>query len=245
MLTYKPKFIVCDNGDQIADIVCNQFTDTIKNNPRAVFIFPTGSTPCKTYAKLVLDHKMNGTSWKDVISFNCDEYVMPNDNFPDQTYHYFMDQQLFNHVDINRNNIHFPDDSTKNGKYLKAIKKAGKADICFLGIGTNGHIAFNEPGSKKRSLTRYIDLMPETIQANSRFFGNDINNVPKQALSMGLKTIVDGSKKVVMIATGANKKEIIEKLSQLDHFDINLPASCLLYHPKVEIYLDKESYFHK
>ena len=244
-MKHQPKYIVCDSADQIADIVCKQFTDQIQKNPRSVFIFPTGSTPCKTYAKLVADHKKNGTSWKDVISFNCDEYVMLNDKFPDQTYHYFMDQQLFNNVDMNRSNIHFPDESMMNGKYLKAIKKAGKADICFLGIGTNGHIAFNEPGSKKNSLTRYIDLTPETIQANSRFFGNDINNVPKQALSMGLKTIVKGSKKVIMIATGANKKDIIKKLSELKKFDINIPASCLLYHPNVEIYLDHESDFHK
>ena len=241
----QPKYVVCDNADQIADIVSKQFIDLIKQNKKCVFIMPTGSTPCKTYAKLVQDHKNNATSWKDVITFNCDEYVMPNNNFPDQTYHYFMDQQLFNHVDINRDNIHFPNEKSKNGKYLRAIKKAGKADICFLGIGTNGHIAFNEPGSKKRSLTRIVDLTDETIQANSRFFGNDINNVPKQALSMGLKTIVKGSKKIIMIATGANKKAIIDKLSKLTKFDINIPASALLYHPNVEIYLDHESDFHK
>ena len=245
MSIYQPKYIVCDNADQIADIVSKQFIDCIKKNPKSVFIMPTVSTPCKTYAKLVEDHKKNGTSWKDVITFNCDEYVMPNNNFLDQTYHYFMDQQIFNHVDMNRNNIHFPDDAMKNGGYLKAIQNAGKADICFLGIGTNGHIAFNEPNSPQDSLTRIIDLTPETIKANSRFFGNDINNVPKQALSMGLKTIIDGSKKIIMIATGASKKEIIAKLAKLDHFDINVPASALLYHPNVEIYLDHESDFHK
>ena len=245
MNTYPLKFIVCDNADQIADIVSKQFIDLIKTGNKAVFIMPTGSTPCATYAKLVEDHKKNGTSWKNVVTFNCDEYVMLNDKFPDHTYHYFMDQQVFNHVDIDRNNIHFPNEGQMNGGYLKAIQDAGKADICFLGIGTNGHIAFNEPGSPLDSLTRFIDLTPETIQANSRFFGNDINNVPKQALSMGLKTIVDGSKKIIMVATGASKKPIIEKLSQLKEFDINIPASALLYHPNVEIYLDKDSDFHK
>ena len=85
MRTRQPKYIVCKSADEIADLVCNEFVSCIRTNPKSVFIFPTGSTPCKTYAKLVADHKKNKTSWKDVISFNCDEYVMPNDNFPDQT----------------------------------------------------------------------------------------------------------------------------------------------------------------
>ena len=156
-----------------------------------------------------------------------------------------MDEQLFNHIDIWRKNIFFPDVTSINGGYLKALKDAGKADICLLGIGVNGHIAFNEPGSAFNSLTRYIDLAPETIKANSRYFDNDINAVPKQALTMGLKTIVDGSKKIIVIATGANKKAIIKKLSMLTEFDINVPASVLLYHPNVHIYLDKESDFRK
>jgi glucosamine-6-phosphate deaminase len=147
-----------------------------------------------------------------------------------------MNHQLFSRVEMNLENTHFP---TVDQNFDKLIEKNGGIDIQILGIGTNGHIGFNEPGSKLDSLTRVVDLTEETINVNAaKFFKKDISQVPKQAISMGLESILN-TKKIYLLAFGDSKKEVLHKLFNAKKFDIDLPASALLKHKDVTIIFDK------
>jgi glucosamine-6-phosphate deaminase len=129
-----------------------------------------------------------------------------------------MDDNLFNHINIDKKNTFFPNQSLIGDKYQQMMNHKGEVDICLLGVGNNGHIAFNEPGTKIDAMTHVVDLTESSRLANSRFFDNDINNVPKQAVTTGLKEILN-SKKIILIATGKNKKTAIEHLKTAKNFD--------------------------
>jgi len=175
---------------------------------------PTGSTPIGTYKYLVEFHKKGLLSFKNVVTFNMDEYVgLPRDH--PQSYHSFMWEHLFKHVDILPENAHIldgnaPDLVAECERYEALIKKYGGVELFLGGVGVDGHIAFNEPGSSLRSRTRVKTLAYETIVANSRFFDNDINKVPKMALTVGIETIME-AREVVILATGQSKAVALEK----------------------------------
>jgi glucosamine-6-phosphate deaminase len=153
-----------------------------------------------------------------------------------QTYKEFMKHQLFAHVEMNLDNTHFP---TTEQNYDALIESNGGIDIQILGIGTNGHIGFNEPGSPLNSLTRIVDLTEETINVNAaKFFKKDISQVPKKAISMGLESILK-TKKIYLLAFGISKKEVMHKLYNAKKFDIDFPVSALLQHNDVTIIFDK------
>ena len=164
--------------------VANEIEKQLKEKPESRFILPTGSTPIGVYNELT---KRN-LDWSKATTYNLDEYL--DCSIEEQTYRYFMDDMLFNHINIKRENINFPTDGDKS--YGLDV------DLCLLGIGTNGHIAFNEPGSDFNSETRVVDLTENTIQDNSRFFPT-INDVPTQAVTMGLKPIMT-SKRIILMA---------------------------------------------
>ncbi len=169
---------------------------------------PTGSTPLGTYKHLIKLNKEGKVSFKNVITFNMDEYVGLDENHP-QSYHYFMWSNFFNHIDIKKENVHILNGMTKDldaecSAYEKAIEAAGGIDLFLGGIGVDGHIAFNEPGSSLCSRTRVKTLTSETIQVNSRFFDGDISKVPTTALTVGVGTICD-AREVLILATGHNK----------------------------------------
>ena len=173
----------------------------------------TGSTPKTLYAELVRLHKEEGLSFKNVITFNLDEYYPMKPDAP-QSYHTFMHKHLFQHIDIDPKNIHIPDGTIEKSSmhayasaYEKAIDDAGGIDLQILGIGLNGHIGFNEPGSSRNSLTRIAALDNSTRLANAYEFSN-ISDVPRLALTMGLSTILK-SKNIVQLAFGVSKAEII------------------------------------
>ncbi|WP_410208857.1 glucosamine-6-phosphate deaminase [Fusobacterium sp.] len=169
---------------------------------------PTGGTPLAMYKRLIQMNKDGIVSFENVVTFNMDEYVgLTPDN--DQSYHYYMHKNFFDHIDIKKENINILDGTAKDyvaecARYEEKIKSYGGIDLFLGGIGPDGHIAFNEPGSSLSSRTRDKDLTMDTIIANSRFFDGDINRVPKLALTVGVGTILD-AKEVLIMVTGANK----------------------------------------
>ena len=203
----------------VADIVEEQ----IKREPLSRFILPTGSTPLSLYKKLV----SRDLDWSHVATYNLDEYV--DNTIQDQSYRYFMEENLFKHTNMDDDNIYFPGDTAVWPQMDYGIG----VDLCLLGIGGNGHIAFNEPGSSFESETRMVDLTEETIKDNSRFFST-IDDVPTQAVTMGLKPIMS-SKRIIIMANGKHKKDILEQAMYGDITE-NIPASILQKHNDVEVF---------
>lgn len=179
-----------------------------KTNEPFVIGLCTGSTPIETYAELIRMVKAGEVSFKNVISFNMDEYVGLPESHP-ESYHSFMHRYLFDQIDEPAENIHIlngnaEDPEAECAAYEEAILAAGGFDLFLGGVGEDGHIAFNEPFSSLKSRTRIITLTDDTIKVNSRFFDNDINKVPKQALTVGVATVLS-AKEVVILAFGAKK----------------------------------------
>ena len=169
---------------------------------------PTGSTPLGTYRELIRLNQAGKISFKNVVTFNMDEYIGLPPAHP-QSYHYFMEENFFKHIDIRPQNINLLNGMTRNyaeecQNYENKIKSYGKINLFLGGVGSDGHIAFNEPGSSLSSRTRIKTLTSETITANARFFNNDLNQVPKTALTVGIGTIMD-AEEVLIMATGTNK----------------------------------------
>ena len=173
---------------------------------------PTGSTPLTTYKELIALNKAGKVSFKDVVTFNMDEYVGLPEEHP-ESYHSFMWNTFFNHVDINPANVNIlngnaPDLQKECDQYEEKIRKAGGIDLFMGGVGEDGHIAFNEPFSSLNSRTRQKTLTLDTIQVNARFFGGDVSLVPKTALTVGVGTVLS-SKKVMILATGHKKARAV------------------------------------
>ncbi len=174
---------------------------------------PTGSSPEGMYAELVKANKEGRVSFKNVITFNMDEYVNLAEDHP-ESYHSFMARNLFDHIDIPKENIHIlngnaPDLAAECRHYEEMIVEAGGIDLFIGGIGPDGHIAFNEPGSSLRSRTRVKTLTTDTIIANSRFFDNDVNKVPKHALTVGVGTVMD-AREVMILVNGHHKARALQ-----------------------------------
>jgi glucosamine-6-phosphate deaminase len=238
----KVKVIVCQDKQEVARVVADIFAQEIRKKPNIVLGLATGGTPVGMYQELIRMHKEKSLDFSQANSFNLDEYVGLSTEHP-QSYRYFMNDNLFNHVNINKSNTHVPDGKAKDfklgcQKYEDDIKKAGGIDLQLLGIGSNGHIAFNEPGSPGDSRTRVVDLKESTIKDNARFF-KDESEVPKKAVTMGIGTILE-AKKIVLLATGSNKVEaVVGALKGKE--DIDLPASFLQKHPDCIFVIDKDS----
>ena len=204
---------------------------------------PTGSSPLGVYRQLIAACRAKKVSFSRVVTFNMDEYLgLPPDH--PQSYRRFMDDNFFGAVDIVRKNTHIPDGMTKDPEseclaYEEAIKVSGGVELFMVGIGSDGHIAFNEPGSALNSRTRVMTLTAETRAANSRFFGDDPEKVPARALTVGIGTVMD-AREVVIIASGRQKARAIQAAVEggLSHW---CPLSCLQMHPKAIIVCDEES----
>jgi len=231
-------------GDWTASYIIdaiNKFRPT-KEKP-FVLGLPTGSSPLPVYSELIKRHKAGKVSFKNVITFNMDEYVGLEESHT-ESYHYFMYDNLFNHIDIPEANVNILNGNAKNlekecADYEKKIQATGGIDLFLGGIGPDGHIAFNEPGSSLTSRTRVKTLRYDTILANSRFFGGDMTKVPKQALTVGVGTVMD-AKEVIIIISGYNKaralKEVVE--GGISHM---WTASILQMHPRGIIVCDEPS----
>lgn len=233
--------IITENYEEMSKKAAEIIIDLIKKNPKAVLGFATGSSPIGLYQNLIKDHKENGTSYKDAYTVNLDEYVgLTSDH--DQSYAYFMRTNLFDHIDVKSENTNLPSGSAPCTKAecdrYNALLDAHQQDVQILGLGSNGHIGFNEPNTPFDSVTHLVDLTENTIKDNSRLF-NSIDEVPRQALSMGIKNIMQ-AKSIVMVVSGKNKAEAVKGMVK-GEVTPALPASVLQLHPFVTIVCDKDA----
>ena len=237
------KVIVCRDYQEMSVKAARMIAGQIIQKSDSVLGLATGSTPEGTYQELIRLYENGLIDFADVKSYNLDEYYpIKPDN--DQSYKYFMDHHLFNFVNMKKENIHIPngmmkDPATECREYDKMVEEAGGIDLQLLGIGQNGHIAFNEPDSFFCYETHLTGLTASTIEANSRFF-DSIDDVPKQAITMGLGTIMK-AKKIVLLASGKNKHEAIASLLG-DKITPEVPATLLKVHPDVVIICDEAAY---
>ena len=231
--------IIIDTPEKIAELAAQRYVELLNKKPNAVLGYATGSTPLGLYAQLAKLNKEGKLSFKNATTFNLDEYA-GLDGTHEQSYRYFMNKNLFYNIDIPIENTHVPSgtDTAHAGDYDKAIAAAGGVDLQLLGIGHDGHIGFNEPGTPFGSITHVVDLTPMTRQANARFF-NSIDEVPTQAVSMGMKTIMN-ARQILFIALGKDKAEIIKKMIDGD-VTPEVPASILQLHPNCEVFLDHDA----
>ena len=236
------KLIICENYEEASAEAAKVMLEIIKNKPNANLGLATGSTPVKMYELMVEDHEKNGTSYKDIKSYNLDEYYGLEHTHP-QSYYYFMQKHLFSKVDIKPENVHVPkgsgDIQASCDEYNKLLAE-NVIDIQLLGIGSNGHIGFNEPGTSFDAVTHVVDLKQSTIEDNARlFFYGKIEDVPKQAISMGISNIMK-AKSVLLLACGKGKADAVKKMIEGPVTE-ELPASILQQHQDVTVILDKEA----
>ena len=229
------------SSENINRSIADTLITLIKNNPKAVLGLATGSSPVGVYQLLVEANKKGEISFKNIRTFNLDEYVGLDGN-NDQSYRYFMNYNLFDHVDIDKNNTNVPsgigDIEALAKQYDEKIKAAGGIDLQILGLGSDCHIAFNEPGTPFDSLTHVTDIAESTIKDNARFFAS-IDDVPTKAVTMGLKSIMN-AKKIVLLATGKNKAQAVYDLIKGSK-DPSHPGSILRDHPDCTIYVDEDA----
>lgn len=232
------KIIVTKNYEEASDKMFEEMKEFLV--PGKVLGLATGSSPLGLYARMVEDHKKNGTSYKDIKTFNLDEYVGLPITHP-ESYYAFMHTNLFNHIDIPEENTHVPsglgEDLEGQAKKYDDMILENPVDIQVLGIGSDGHIAFNEPGTPFDSITHVTDLLEPTIKDNARFFDYDMNKVPHQAVTQGIATIMR-AKKIILIATGENKAQAVKAMVE-GPIDVNCPASILQKHGNTVIVIDE------
>ena len=230
--------VIIDTPERIAAMAAERYVTLLNKKPNAILGLATGSTPLGLYAKLVSLYEEGKISFDKVTSFNLDEYV-GLDGTHDQSYRYFMNTNLFDKVNIRKEYTFVPSglgDVDENAKqYEKMIAAAGGVDLQLLGLGQNGHIGFNEPGTPLDSVTHKIELTENTREANARFFAS-MNDVPTHAVSMGIKTVMH-ARSIILIALGENKADAVAK-SVNGKIDTAVPASVLQLHPDVTFYVD-------
>lgn len=237
------KLIKCKNYEEMCAKVARIFAAQITLKPDSVLGLATGSTPIGMYQELVRKFNEDRVDFGKVRTVNLDEYIgLSGDN--DQSYRYFMNHNLFDHVDIDKSQTFVPnglaaDPEAECKNYEKIVAGMGGVDIQLLGIGNNGHIGFNEPCDEFPEYTHVVDLTESTIQANARFFAS-MDDVPKQAISMGIGTIMK-AKKIILMANGKGKAPIIYD-TVFGPVTPQVPASILRFHPDAMIFVDEEAY---
>lgn len=235
MQIYKVK-----NYDEMSVKAASIIASQVILKPDCVLGLATGSTPIGTYKELVARYKKGELDFSNVTTVNLDEYKgLPRTN--DQSYYYFMHDNLFGHVNIEEANTHLPDGTKEDAEkecaaYEALIQSLGGQDMQLLGLGHNGHIGFNEPNSEFDKLTHCVDLQESTIEANKRFFAS-ADDVPKQAYTMGIKTIMQ-AKKVLVVVSGSDKADIVKK-AFFGPVTPEVPASVLQLHNDVILVADE------
>ena len=234
--------VIIGTYEDISKQIAELFIEQINNKPNSVLGLATGTSPIDVYKNLIKAYDEGRVSFRQVATFNLDEYI-GLEGTHEQSYRYFMNKYLFNNIDIDKNKTHV---LKGTGNYLDyadqyddEIASFGGIDLQILGIGSDGHIAFNEPGTPFDSLTHVAELTEQTIRDNSRLF-NDISEVPTKAVTMGLKSIMN-ARKIVLIATGKNKAQAIYNLLKGPKTE-EVPCSILQDHPDCTIYVDEDAY---
>lgn len=228
--------------DAMSQKAAEILASVVNEKDQPVIGLATGGTPSGLYKELIRMNKAGEVDFSKTSAFNLDEYY-PISKDSDQSYYYFMRENLFKHINIDMDNTHIPDGSAKDSAleseaYDKKIRATGGVDMQVLGIGTNGHIAFNEPADNFPTKTQKTGLTKETIEDNSRFFDH-IDDVPKEAITMGIGTIMN-SNRIMLLASGKSKAQVIKEMI-LGKVKPQLPASILQFHKDVSIILDEEA----
>lgn len=242
------RLVILENDEEVSDWAARYIRKRIHDfgpGPDNYFVLglPTGGTPRGTYKKLIEFHKANTLSFRYVKTFNMDEYVgLPRDH--PESYHSYMWNNLFKHVDILPENVHILDGNAADlvaecDGYEREIERAGGIELFVGGIGPDGHVAFNEPGSSLASRTRVKTLAKDTILANARFFGNDLAKVPKEALTVGVGTVMD-AREVMILITGAHKAFALYKTIEegVNHM---WTVSAFQQHPRTIVVCDEDA----
>lgn len=223
---------------QLSAAAAQMVAEQIRKKPEAVLGFATGATPIGLYRELVRMHREEGLSFARVTTFNLDEYYGLGPNDP-RSYRRFMQDHLFGHIDLDPVRIHLPDGLAPDveaecERYERAIEEAGGIDLQILGIGRNGHIGFNEPGTSLGTTTQVVDLTDETVAVNSRLAQAEL---PQRAISMGIKSIMR-SRMIVLLASGPEKAQIVAEALE-GPVTQDIPASILQLHPNLTVMLDR------
>lgn len=239
------KVVIAKNYREISTQAAQLVAEQITKKKNTVLGLPTGQTPIGMYQELVKKFQQGEIDFSRVVTFNLDEYYGLPPEHP-QSYHYFMWHTFFKHINIKKENIHLLNGMTENIKeecnqYEYLIEKNGGIDLQILGIGNNGHLGFNEPAISLPSKTYLVNLAEETIRANSRYF-DDIQEVPKQALTMGIGTIMK-AQKIILLASGRKKVYPIERTIN-GLVSTQVPATFLQLHNDVSIIVDEEAVNH-
>jgi glucosamine-6-phosphate deaminase len=234
------EIIIGETYEQMSKAAAKAVAEVLNSKPNAVLGLATGSTPLGVYKELARMHKSEGLDFSRVTTFNLDEYVGLKKDHP-QSYHYFMHENLFKHINIPVQNVYIPSGTPGNCAafcqwYERRIEECGGIDLQLLGIGTDGHIAFNEPSSSLGSRTRIKTLAQSTIQDNARFFEKS-EDVPIYAITMGVGTILE-ARKIFFLANGANKADAVTKAIEGPVTSM-ITASAIQLHPDVIAYLDR------
>ena len=235
------KLIIVKDYQEVSKKAADIVIELIKENKEVKLGLATGSSPIGLYQNLIDAYQQKEISFQDVTTFNLDEYVGISREHS-QSYFSFMQENLFKHIDIDLDHVHLPDNdldkiSTIAKDYNKLLKK-NQLDLQVLGIGSNGHIGFNEPGTPFANETFIVDLDERTRQDNSRFFGS-IEDVPKQAITMGIKNIMR-AKHILLIASGKEKSEAVYQMIY-GEITPDLPASVLQLHPHCTVIIDEDA----
>jgi len=238
----KMEVVIKENYEQMSKLAAELIAKVVRSKPNAVLGLATGSTPVGTYKELIRMHKEDGLDFSGITTFNLDEYVGLNPDH-DQSYRYFMNDNLFNHINVDKSKTFVPDGMAKDVPafckwYEDQMLKAGGIDIQLLGIGGNGHIAFNEPGSSLGSRTRVKTLDDGTINDNTRFFSSK-DEVPRFAITMGIGTIMD-ARQLVLLANKETKADAIKETVE-GPITAMVPATIVQLHPKATIVVDKDA----
>ncbi len=235
--------VIYPNYEAMSKAAAQMVARVLNAKPNAVLGLATGSTPEGLYRELVRMHREEGLDFSQVTTFNLDEYVGLPKSHP-QSYHYFMHEKLFKHINIALQNIYIPSGTTDNYEafcrwYEERIRQCGGIDLQILGIGADGHIAFNEPGSSLGSRTRIKTLARQTIEDNARFFDGRVDLVPIYAITMGVGTILE-ARKIMLLASGKSKAKAVAATIEGPVTSM-ITASALQLHRDVTIFLDEEA----
>lgn len=249
------EWVVVENEDDVGRAGAGILLDTIGRNPHAVLGLPTGRTPLSMYASVVARCRIENHCFRDVVTFNLDEYVGLTPSHP-SSYHSYMRSVLFDHVDIDVANVHIPDGTGLRARqaspavtfdealeiecrlYEESIAERGPLEVTFLGLGRNGHIGFNEPGTSFQSRTHVITLTESTRAANAPYFS--AGETPERAITVGIGTILE-STSIVLMAAGEGKREAVNMLRSGDVSE-DFPASALHRHPAVRCIVDRAAF---
>lgn len=235
------KVIVCKNTEELANEALKVMLDVIKSKESPIIGLATGSSPIGLYNAMIHDHKENGTSYKNVKSVNLDEYVGLGIE-SDQSYVYFMNDNLFKSIDIDKKNTNLPNgkaaDMNAECERYTALLDSMPQDIQLLGIGGNGHIGFNEPGTPFDSTTHIVELQERTRLDNARFFSS-LDEVPTHAITMGIKNIMN-AKKILVVANGKGKADAVYSMVKGEITEA-CPASVLQKHNDVIVIVDEDA----